>query len=258
MAEGAFAIAAGRCGLEQTVGQMKTAVVTGAAGGIGAAITSRFASTGVTVVALDRSFTGTSELTSDGSHIVSMHCDVAKEADWAEISGVISDKFGHIDALVNNAALFNPVPFLEESVAGFNAVTEVNQLGTFLGMRAAASLMQPQGGAIVNICSTGGLRGFGGAFAYSASKWAIRGMTKVAARELAGRRIRVNAVHPGLVDTPMLAMNAPENLANMADGVPLKRLGKPEEIAHLVAFLASPGSEYITGSEFTIDGGQTI
>ncbi|RUY34332.1 SDR family oxidoreductase, partial [Mesorhizobium sp. M7A.F.Ca.US.001.04.1.1] len=94
--------------------------------------------------------------------------------------------------------------------------------------------------------------------AYSTSKWAIRGMTKVAARELAGRNIRVNAVHPGLVDTPMLGENTAENLTAMTASVPLGRLAKPQEIAHLVAFLVSPGSEYITGSEFTIDGGQTI
>ncbi|MCV3205145.1 SDR family oxidoreductase [Mesorhizobium sp. YC-39] len=237
---------------------MKTAIVTGAAGGIGAAIATQFASTGATVVALDRSFTGMSEQASEAGHILSASFDVSNEGDWDRISRMVSERFGHIDALVNNAAIFNPVPFLDESVAGFQAVTEVNQLGTFLGMRAAVPLMPANGGAIVNVCSTGGLRGFSGAFAYSTSKWAIRGMTKVAARELAGRKIRVNAVHPGLVDTPMLGENTAENLAEMAAAVPLNRLARPEEIARLVMFLASPGSEYITGSEFTIDGGQTI
>ncbi len=236
---------------------MKTAIVTGAAGGIGAAIATLFASTGATVIALDRSFTGLSEATGAG-HILSASFDVANEADWVRICEMAAERFGHVDTLVNNAAVFNPVPFLEESIAGFQAVTDVNQLGTFLGMRAAASLMPAHGGSIVNVCSTGGLRGFSGAFAYSTSKWAIRGMTKVAARELAGRNIRVNAVHPGLVDTPMLGENTAENLAGMTASVPLNRLARPQEIAHLVAFLASPGSEYITGSEFTIDGGQTI
>lgn len=237
---------------------MKTAIVTGAAGGIGVAIATLFASTGATVVALDRSFTGMSEQATEAGHILSASFDVSSEADWDRISRMVSERFGHIDALVNNAAIFKPVPFLDESVAGFQAVTEVNQIGTFLGMRAAAALMPADGGAIVNVCSTGGLRGFSGAFAYSTSKWAIRGMIKVAARELAGRNIRVNAVHPGLVDTPMLGENTAENLAEMTAAVPLNRLAKPEEIARLVMFLASPGSEYITGSEFTIDGGQTI
>ncbi|MER8569663.1 SDR family oxidoreductase [Mesorhizobium sp. M0924] len=237
---------------------MKTAIVTGAAGGIGGAIATLFASTGATVIALDRSFTGVSEQATGTGQILSAAFDVADEADWARICDMVAQRFGPIDALVNNAAIFNPVPFLEESVAGFQAVTDVNQLGTFLGMRAAAALMPARGGSIVNVCSTGGLRGFSGAFAYSTSKWAIRGMTKVAARELAGRSIRVNAVHPGLVDTPMLGENTAGNLAAMTASVPLNRLASPQEIAHLVAFLVSPGSEYITGSEFTIDGGQTI
>jgi 3alpha(or 20beta)-hydroxysteroid dehydrogenase len=237
---------------------VKTAIVTGAAGGIGSATTALFASTGATVIALDRSFTGISEQAVDAGHVLSASFDVSSEADWDSIRHMVSQRFGHINALVNNAAVFNPVPFLEESVAGMQRVAEVNQIGTFLGMRAAVSLMPADGGAIVNICSTGGLRGFSGAFAYSTSKWAIRGMTKVAARELAGRKIRVNAVHPGLVDTPMLGENSGENLAKMIAAVPLNRLARPEEIARLVMFLASPGSEYITGSEFTIDGGQTI
>jgi 3alpha(or 20beta)-hydroxysteroid dehydrogenase len=237
---------------------MKTAIVTGAAGGIGAAITARFASAGATVIALDRAFGRATERAADPGHILSMPCDASSEADWEEVSRTVAGRFGHIDALVNNAAIFNPVPFLDESAAGFRSVADVNQLGTFLGMRVAVSLMPEHGGAIVNVCSTGGLRGFAGAFAYSASKWAVRGMTKVAARELADRGIRVNAVHPGLVDTPMLGENTPENLAKMTAAVPLNRLGRPEEIAHLVLFLVSPGSEYITGSEFTIDGGQTI
>lgn len=237
---------------------MKTAIVTGAAGGIGGATTARFAEAGVTVVALDRAFDCVTERRAGKGRVLSLPFDVASEADWNNIVEAVANRFGHIDALVNNAAVFNPDPFLEEDVAGFKAVADVNQLGTFLGMRAAVSLMSASGGAIVNVCSTGGLRGFSGAFAYSASKWAIRGMTKVAALELAGRGIRVNAVHPGLVDTPMLAENTAENIAQMTNAVPLNRLAKPGEVAHLVMFLASPGSEYITGSEFTIDGGQTI
>ncbi|MBN9216608.1 MAG: SDR family oxidoreductase [Mesorhizobium sp.] len=237
---------------------MKTAIVTGAAGGIGAAIATLLASSGATVIALDRSFTGVSEQATGAGQVLSASFDVTDEAGWAGICDMTARRFGPIDALVNNAAIFNPVPFLDESVAGFQAVTDVNQLGTFLGMRAAATLMPTRGGSIVNVCSTGGLRGFSGAFAYSTSKWAIRGMTKVAARELAHRNIRVNAVHPGLVDTPMLGENTAESLAGMTASVPLNRLASPKEVAHLIAFLVSPGSEYITGSEFTIDGGQTI
>lgn len=237
---------------------MKTAIVTGAAGGIGSAIISRFVVAGATVVALDVAFDCVTERRAGKGRILSLPFDVASEIEWQKISDAVAERFGHIDALVNNAAVFNPVPFLDENSDGFRATAEINQLGTFLGMRAGASLMSSKGGSIVNICSTGGLRGFSGAFAYSASKWAVRGMTKVAARDLAGRGIRVNAVHPGLVDTPMLSENTAGNLANLTSAIPLGRLAKPEEIANLVMFLASPGSEYITGSEFTIDGGQTI
>lgn len=237
---------------------MKTAIVTGAAGGIGGAIVSRFTAVGATVVALDLAFDCVIERRAGKGRILSLPFDVASEIEWSKIVDAVAKRFGHIDALVNNAAVFNPVPFLDENADGFRATAEINQIGTFLGMRAGASLMPSQGGSIVNVCSTGGLRGFGGAFAYSASKWAVRGMTKVGARELASRGIRVNAVHPGLVDTPMLSENTAENLAQMTSAVPLGRLAKPEEIANLVMFLASPGSEYITGSEFTINGGQTI
>jgi 3alpha(or 20beta)-hydroxysteroid dehydrogenase len=134
----------------------------------------------------------------------------------------------------------------------------VNQLGVFLGMRAAVPALRARGGgAIVNISSIAGLRGFPGAVAYVGTKWAVRGMTKTAAVELAPDRIRVNSVHPGLIDTPMIAANTPEVNAGVVAATPLKRAGSPEEVARLVLFLASEEASYITGAEVAVDGGWT-
>jgi 3alpha(or 20beta)-hydroxysteroid dehydrogenase len=135
----------------------------------------------------------------------------------------------------------------------------INQLGPFLGMKLATPLMeQSGGGAIVNISSTAGLRGTPRAFAYGATKWALRGMTKAAALELAPKGIRVNSVHPGPIDTPMLHVRTPEQNAQRLLSVPMRRMGTAEEVADLVLFLVSDESRYLTGSEVAIDGGATL
>ncbi len=135
----------------------------------------------------------------------------------------------------------------------------INQFGCFLGMKAVVPLMEKSGGgSIVNISSVAGLRGSPGSFAYSATKWALRGMTKSASADLARRKIRVNSIHPGPIATEMLAVRTPEQNAKRLETVPMKRQGTAEEVANLVLFLLSEESGYITGAEVAIDGGATL
>ena len=147
----------------------------------------------------------------------------------------------------------------ETDTALFEQHMRINQLGCFIGMRDVAALMERSGGgAIVNISSVAGLRGSPGAIAYSATKWALRGMTKAAAIEYAPRRIRVNSVHPGPIDTEMLHVRTPEQNRQRTQMVPMKRMGTAEEVAKLVLFLLSDDAAYITGAEVAIDGGVSL
>ena len=184
--------------------------------------------------------------------------DVSSEAQWAEAVAA-AERLGKLHGLVNNAGVYTPVPMLETDVAQFERHTRVNQLGTFLGMRAVvAALERTGGGAIVNMSSTVGLRSAPNAIAYTATKWAVRGMTKAAALELAGKNIRVNSVHPGPIDTDMLNVRTREENLRRVQQVPMKRLGTKEEIAGLVLFLLSDESRYMTGSEVAMDGGAAL
>ena len=159
----------------------------------------------------------------------------------------------------NNAGIYQPRSLMETDTELFERHTRVNQLGCFLGMKTAVQLMeQSGGGSIVNISSVAGLRGSPGAIAYSATKWALRGMTKAAAIDLASRKIRVNSVHPGPIDTEMLKVRTPEQNQQRLQLVPMKRMGTAEEVASLVLFLLSDESGYITGAEMTIDGGASL
>ena len=157
---------------------------------------------------------------------------------------------GGLHGLVNNAGIYQPRTLMETDAALFERHMRINQLGCFLGMKAVVPLMeQSGGGSIVNISSVAGLRGSPGAIAYSATKWALRGMTKAAAIDLAPRRIRVNSIHPGPIDTEMLNVRTPEQNARRLQLVPMKRMGTAEEVARLVLFLLSDESGYITGAE---------
>lgn len=169
-------------------------------------------------------------------------------------------RFGRLDVLVNNAGIFKMAPLEETSVAMFEQTVRINQLGVFLGMRAAAPVMKAQGaGSIINISSVGGLLGSPNNIAYSGTKWAVRGMTKCAATELAPFRVRVNSIHPGGVDTPMLtAQIQGAALAGVAAGTPLGRLATADDVAAMALFLASDDSSYSTGSEFVCDGGMSM
>ncbi len=184
--------------------------------------------------------------------------DVTSEAQWAQAVAV-AEKIGNLHGLVNNAGVYTPVSITDTDTAQFERHTRVNQLGTFLGMRAVVSAFERTGsGAIVNMSSTVALRSAPNAIAYTATKWAVRGMTKAAALELADKNIRVNSVHPGPIDTDMLNVRSREENLRRVQQVPMKRLGTKEEIAGLVLFLLSDESRYMTGSEVAMDGGAAL
>ena len=193
-----------------------------------------------------------------GSAAVYLRHDVTDEADWAKAIDA-AQALGGLHGMVNNAGIFIPRPILETDAALFERHMRVNQLGCFLGMKAVAGPMERSGGgSIVNISSVAGLRGSPGAIAYSATKWALRGMTKAAAIDFAPRGIRVNSVHPGPIDTEMLTARSAEDNQRRVQQVPMKRMGTAEEVAKLVLFLLSDESAYITGAEVTIDGGVSL
>jgi 3alpha(or 20beta)-hydroxysteroid dehydrogenase len=184
--------------------------------------------------------------------------DVTCEADW-DATIAAAEAFGGLHGLINNAGIYQPRTLMETDTELFERHMRVNQLGCFLGMKCVVPLMERSGGgSIVNISSVAGLRGSPGAIAYSATKWALRGMTKAAAVDLAPRKIRVNSVHPGTIDTEMLNVRTPEQNQRRLQLVPMKRMGTAEEVARLVLFLLSDESGYITGAEVAIDGGATL
>ena len=184
--------------------------------------------------------------------------DVTREEDWDRAIGAASG-FGGLHGLINNAGIYQPATLMDTTAAMFERHMRINQLGCFLGMKAVVPLMERSGGgSIVNISSVAGLRGSPGAIAYSATKWALRGMTKAAAADLAMRKIRVNSIHPGPIDTDMLKIRTPAQNAERLGRVPMHRMGTAEEVANLVLFLLSDESGYITGAEVAIDGGATL
>lgn len=234
----------------------KVVVVTGAASGQGAAEARRMAAEGARVVVADVDPRGAEIAAGIGSEqAVFEALDVAQSGDWTRVVAATAKRYGRIDVLVNNAAVFRLARFDQTDEALFDLVMRVNQRGTFLGMRAVLpELRKAGGGSIINIGSTSGLRAVPQMWAYGSSKWAIRGMTRHAALELAGENIRVNCVFPGTIDTPMLGALPAEARAALAPMVPMGRLGTPEEVAGMVCFLASDEARYITGAEFAVDG----
>ena len=238
----------------------KTALITGGARGQGAAEARLFAEEGANVVLTD-------VLDAEGEQVAAevggtyIHHDVTSEDEWSEVVTRTVELYGGLDVLINNAGIYIATPLIGGNLDDYRRVIDVNQVGVFLGMREAAPAMIPRGGgSIVNISSVAGLRGGGGAFGYTASKWAVRGMTKAAAVALGPYGIRVNSIHPGLIETAMLHQlpNVEAgNLDQMVQRIPLGRVGEAEEVARLALFLASDDSEYSTGSEFIIDGGLT-
>ena len=189
-----------------------------------------------------------------------LHLDVTDRGQWSDAVAAAMREFGRLDILVNNAGivLFTPITDSQETLDDYLRVINVNQVGVFLGMGAVVEAMtESGGGSIVNISSIDGLIAMPYIGAYVSSKFAVRGLTKVAALELAGRRIRANSIHPGFIDTPMVRDAAGFDAGESARGVPWARLGTVDDIANLALFLASDESDYCTGSEFVIDGGVT-
>lgn len=234
----------------------KVAIITGAASGQGEAEALLFAEQGCKVVLTDIDKRGQAVANRIGSASIFVEHDVGNEESWRNVIGQARLKFGGIDILVNNAGTYSAAPLQETEPAEFDRLYRVNQRGPFLGMAAVVEPMRLRGGGvIINVSSVGGLRGFAGEFGYGASKWAVRGMTRYAAIDLAPLGIRVNSVLPGPIDTPMVKNVSPEDKALWANSVPMGRFGQPSEIAQVVAFLASNQAGYITGAEIAVDGG---
>ena len=240
----------------------KVALITGAARGQGAAEARLFVERGAKVMMTDVLDDEGQQVAAElGDAAAYMRLDVTSEDGWKEVVAATIEKFGKLNVLINNAGIITPVAELHQtSLATFQKVTDVNQIGVFLGMREVVEPMKKAGGgSIVNIASIDGLIGMYGAVAYCASKFAVRGMTKVAAIELGKYGIRVNSLHPGgvktkiLDDTGMTEAQAEEAFK----AIPLGRIAKSEEMATLAAYLASDDASYSTGSEFIADGGLT-
>ena len=237
-----------------------TAIITGGARGQGAAEARRFVEEGAFVLIADVLDSEGQALAKDlGDSAVFQHLDVTDEGNWAAVVDRLTDAGRTIDVLVNNAGILLFDRLTRSSREDFERVMDVNCTGVFLGMQAVASEMKKQqSGSIVNISSVAGLQGVGFQFSYSVSKWAVRGMTKSAAHELARDNIRVNSVHPGLIETAMLDQ-FPENLQPKVESfVPMGRSAEAAEVAELVLWLASNESSYCTGAEFVTDGGLSV
>ena len=237
----------------------KLVIVTGGARGQGEAEIRLFASKGAAViiadVLVDEGEALAAELTKEGKDARFIRLDVTDPVSWAAVIDMAKSWKGRLDVLVNNAGIINRTLVETTSLEAWERVLRVNLTGSFLGIQAASPLMgETGGGAIVNISSNSGYSGHYDP-AYTASKWGLRGLTKSAAMELAPKNIRVNAVCPGLVVTGLNASSP--HLKPMIGITPLKRAGKPEEIADLVFFLSSDASSFITGEDFVIDGGFT-
>jgi 3alpha(or 20beta)-hydroxysteroid dehydrogenase len=234
----------------------KVAIITGAARGQGAAEARLFVDEGAKVVLTDVNSDGAALAAQLGDHAHFILHDVADPEGWKAVVDATLRWASRLDILVNNAGVYRPATLRDTDQALWDLHYRVNQLGVFLGMRSVVdSMMASGGGSIVNVSSNAGMKNVGGMFAYATSKWAVRGMSKLAATELAPSKIRVNSVHPGLIDTPMLGANDAERMRMFEAMIPLGRVGSVDEVSRLVAFLASDSASYITGAEITIDGG---
>lgn len=240
----------------------KVAIITGAAGGMGKADAFLFVKEGAKVAISDLQEEKVNEVVKEieamGGEAIAFKHNVASEEDWIRVVDETVAKFGKIDILVNNAGISSATPFMEQTVDSFEKVMTINVTSIFLGQKyVIPHMIKGGGGSIVNISSIAGLTGGSGAGPYTASKGAVRMLTKATAVDFAKHNIRANSVHPGFIETPMTVdMFKDEKMAAWFQSMtPLPRLGKAEDIANGVLFLASDESSYITGVELPIDGG---
>ena len=237
----------------------RTALVTGGASGIGKATSLRIAREGGAVVIADvQDELGASvakEITDAGGKAHFVHLDVTSEQGWADAVAETVKTYGGLDILVNNAGIGETTPLEETTVDTWNKVVAVTQTSVFLGMKAAGEELKKSGkGSVVNISSMYGIVGSSVSPAYHAAKGAVRLLTKTVALGWAKEGVRVNSVHPGYIDTPILGDTDRDMLIG---ATPMGRLGQPEEIAAMIAFLASDEASFATGAEFVVDGGYT-
>lgn len=238
----------------------KVAIVTGAARGQGASHVRKFVQEGAKVVFTDILVEQGEALAEElGENVRFIKHDVSSQAEWENVVIKAEKTFGPISILVNNAGIFVTGMIDDLTIDGYMKVINVNQVSVFLGIKTVLpSMRKTTNGSIVNISSTNGIVSGAGTIAYTASKFATRGMTKAAALELASAGIRVNSVHPGAIATPMIVQeDNKEAVKEFGKAIPLGRVGTSEEVSNLVLFLASDESSYSTGSEFVIDGGIT-
>jgi 3alpha(or 20beta)-hydroxysteroid dehydrogenase len=235
----------------------KVAIITGGARGQGAAEARLFAAEGARVVIGDvLDDAGTAVADELGPVAAYTHLDVTDEDQWQDVIALTEERFGPVTVLVNNAGILMFEAIHRTELADFERILQVNLTGVFLGIRAVTpSMTKAGGGSIVNISSTAGLTGLPYLGAYVASKWAVRGLTKCAAIDLGPKGIRVNSVHPGGIDTPMI--QGTDRDAPYYKRLPVPRMGSPDEAARAVLFLASDEASYTTGAELTVDGGAT-
>lgn len=235
----------------------RAVIVTGGARGLGAEIARRLAAEGARVLVAD-------VLVEEGRGVAAelggafARLNVAVEADWRAALDIAA-ALGPIRGLVSNAGVHLAATVLDTSPDDFERVMRINVTGAFLGLRLCApAIAAAGGGAIVNMSSVAAMRAPRGQAAYAASKWAIRGLTKAAAGEMGAMGVRVNSVHPGLIDTPMTAPFPAERIAARVEATPLGRIGRPRDVADAVAYLLSDEAAFVTGAELTVDGGVSL
>ena len=239
----------------------KVAIITGAARGQGAEEARLFTQEGATVILTDVLDEEGERTAAEIDRAVYRRLDVRSEPEWEAVVAEVMETHGRIDVLVNNAGIDLVKKLAATSLEEFERVVAINQTGTFLGMRTVANAMigVEQPCSIVNISSVAGLEGVANHGAYSGTKFAVTGMTKAAAKEWGRHGIRVNSVHPGLIETPMTENLRPfrdsDVRAKAENAIPLRRMGQSIDIARMVLFLASDESDYCTGQAFTVDGG---
>lgn len=237
----------------------KVAIITGAARGMGEAEARLLHAEGAMVVLTDFDEAGAAIASDLGAETMFVRHDVGDEASWNAVAEAVAARHGRLDILINNAGINRHGSVADTSLEDWEQVIRVNQTSVFLGIKSVVPLMERAGsGSIVNISSAAGLRAAAGLFSYTASKWAVRGMTKCAALELADRRIRVNSIHPGVVTTPM-GLAVPEEIKEqITNQIPMRRWGEPIEIARVALFLCSEQASYMTGAELAVDGGTVV